>query len=367
MTTILHVITGLDIGGAEKFLCRLIAVPQREIRHVVVSLSGRGKLASDMEAAGIDVHTPPRLGVLNAFSMMAFLRRLAKKENVDLVQSWLYKADLFATLCFSGSGIPVLWNVRQTNIGYRFNSLSNLFCLRVLRLLSRFTAHTIVYCATASRLVHEAIGYNKAKSWVIPNGIDVQRFNPAPERDSERPLVINVARYDPQKGQADFIHCAQRIMENRSDIRFQMVGRGVDQDNSELVRLIRDCGLTDHIELLGERPDIPELLNRANLFLSCSHGEGFPNALAEAMACGLLCVATRVGDTELLLEGIGDSCDAGDIEALAESVCRLMDLSTERRKELEADARNRIVEDFSVEKSASLYADLYHSVARTNR
>ena len=141
-----------------------------------------------------------------------------------------------------------------------------------------------------------------------------------------------------------------------------------DTSSIETVKLLLEYK-NINVNFLGTVPnsEMPKIYSKYPIYVLCSKYEGNPKTLLEAMACGLLCVATRVGDTELLLEGIGDSCDAGDIEALAESVCRLMDLSTERRKELEADARNRIVEDFSVEKSASLYADLYHSVARTNR
>ncbi len=374
---IAHVITGLGIGGAERFLHRFMRARGDRFDHAVLSMTGRGPLGPPIEQAGVPLHCLDLRGPTQFPAAVTRTREWLRQQRAVLVQSWMYKADLLATFATRGSGLPVIWNVRQTNIRYRFNSWDTLATIRLLKGIARGSLplrppQRIVYCAAASRKVHQAYGYRDGLGVVIPNGIDADEFFPdlAARRllrrqlgiAEEVPVVGMVGRHDPQKGHARFLACAERIRRRVPDAVFLLAGRGIDPDNARLAALLARHGLGDAVRLLGQRRDIRELMNVFDVYLSSSDGEGWPNVVAEAMACAVPCVATDVGDTAALLGPNGRVHAVDDLDGLGASVVELLSAPDLVRADAGAAHRRRIVDHFLVADSIRKYESLYAEV-----
>ena len=372
MTRIAHVITGLQRGGAEAFLYRFLTNEENQLDHMVISLGNGGVYGPLLEQRSIRVFSVGLKGLTDLFPAIRRLNRLLEDHQIELVQSWLYKADFVAALALKSSMIPLIWNIRQSNVSFRYNTPSNIV---VSRILSRWSARVpayIVYCAHAARQAHEQMGYSATSVKVIPNGIDCdifysdqalrQRARHIMDVDDDEFVIANVARYDPQKGHADFLKCASKLIKAHSRLKFVLIGKGMEDSNRELRDLVRLLGLDSFVMLLGERDDVPRLLNGSDLYLSCSVGEGWPNAIAEAMACALPVVATDVGDTQLILGSAVRAVTVHDVKTLADQVSKVIEMPTVDRRELGHMMRKRVVSEFSVAGSARQYEALYSNV-----
>lgn len=357
-------------GGAERFLQRLVSMDDSNIRHRVISLSGvNSEVAVSIRNSGISVMECNITSIAGFFAAIRLLRNVCQKESQSIVHSWLYKANLFTTIALVGIRVPHAWNIRQSNITFKYNKWSTVLIVYILSFLSKFRRNVdeIVYCAQLSRQSHEHAGFTKARGYVIPNGIDISEFSnhikeklelSSPQNSSE-PIVINVGRYDIQKGHSDFLRCAAKIKQVIPHVRFQLIGRDVTPSNRELVGQIKHLDLENEVSLLGEKTNVGAYLSRSHVFLSCSAGEGWPNALAEAMLVGLPVVHTDVGDSTMISGTSGYSAKVGDIDAMAQSVVNVLTMSDSRYKALSSQMTLRIQQEFPLEKSVSRYIELY--------
>jgi glycosyltransferase involved in cell wall biosynthesis len=201
---------------------------------------------------------------------------------------------------------------------------------RLSVLLSRW-ADLIISNSEAGRRYHIDRGYSGKRLVVIPNGIDVEQFKPdAAARREVRAewnvpphvrLVGLVGRIDPMKDHGNFLRAAARIAEARPDTHFVCVGPGEKAYRTEMSLLGKSLGLEQRLLWAGERTDIRRVYNALDLLVSASRfGEGLPNAIAEAMATGVPCVVTDVGDSALLVGDEGWVCPPGDSGALAHTM-----------------------------------------------
>jgi glycosyltransferase involved in cell wall biosynthesis len=198
---------------------------------------------------------------------------------------------------------------------------------------------------------------------VIPNGIDAERFHPddAARAKWRRRLNIKsdawvigmVARVDPMKAYDTVVEAAGILSVARPEARFILAGAGADTSNPWLPGAIARRGLTDTVRLLGEVTDIETLYPAFDVAsLSSAFGEGFPNAVAEAMACGVPCVATDVGDCGLIIGRTGRVVPPRDARALANAWLELLALPPTERAKLGEAARRRIVESYDTARLA---------------
>lgn len=367
-----HVITGLDIGGAELYLRRLTSRGREDLCAIVVSLTTMGALGREIEDEGIPVY---HLDVESPWNLVGAVRRfrnILSSERINVVQSWMYKADMFASIANLGMGLPLAWSVRQSNISRRYNRMGTVLLIRILALLSHLVPTTIVYCAHESRKVHEKAGYRKSIGTVIVNGVDTTRFFRSAERRArarrelgipeDAPVVGFIGRDDPQKRLPMFIECARRIAEQDNRVRFVLVGRGVDRFRDEVNRKIEGVDLAERMILVGEHRSIEVLVNALDVFLSCSIGEGWPNALAEAMASGVVCVATDVGDSSDIVGDAGFVHGPEDSSELVESVLTVVRMEKPEYDRFSSSSVDRIRQGFSIDKSAMVYSQLYDSL-----
>ncbi len=179
---------------------------------------------------------------------------------------------------------------------------------------------------------------------------------------SDATLLGLIARFDPMKDHPTFVTAARMLLEFDRDIHFVMAGRLISSQNRELMRLIEGTGAPQRFHLLGEREDVERITAALDIACSSSYGEGFPNVVAEAMACGVPCVVTDAGDSALLVEGIGRVVPREDPDAFARACREVLKTPAEQRQQLGSRARRRIEERYSVKGVTTRYETLYEEL-----
>jgi len=373
MTTILHVITGLHVGGAEVMLYNLLSSMDRNrFAPEVISLLEPGPVGRKIEALGIRVRS---LGMTRGMPRPSHVLRLArwlKADSPDLVQTWMYHANLIGGLAAKCAGnVPVIWGIHHSTLDSTAKART-IGIAKVSALLSRWLPARIVYCSEASRAAHSQLGYHSDKAVVIPNGFDLTTFRPDPlARTSlcrelalpdHTPLVGLVARFHPLKDHRTFLQAAAYLHADLPDVRFVLCGVGVDWQNPELSQWVRQAGLEGACYLLGPREDMPRVTAALDVASSSSIGEAFPLVIGEAMSCGVPCIVTDVGDSAAIVGDTGIVVPPRDAHALAEGWRHMLELPAEQRAHLGMLARQRITERYSLAHVVSEYECLYQAV-----
>jgi glycosyltransferase involved in cell wall biosynthesis len=371
---IVHVIVGLNIGGAELMLKRLIEshVSSGKYQHAVVSLTDIGKVGHQLRACGVDVHEMNMRYKFTAPLVVWRLSRLIRRLNPDIVQTWMYHADLLGGLAARLASSRVIWGVHTINLtgsGSRSTSGIRVVCAA----LSRWLPTVIVCVAEASRRVHVSLGYCASRMTVIPNGFDLVRLTASDfERTAIRTacsantrdlIVGSLGRFNHDKDQRNFVQAAALVGSQFSNVRFLIAGRNCDSNNSELVGWIVATGLAERFFLLGERSDVPACLAAMDVYCLSSRSEAFPLVVGEAMALSVPCVITNVGDAALLLGEGGIVVPKEDPFALADGITQLLKMSPAERMIFGKRGHARIKSEFSIEKIRERYEEIYEQVA----
>jgi glycosyltransferase involved in cell wall biosynthesis len=373
---ILHIINDLSIGGAEMMLYKLLSEMDRErFDPVVISLVDRGRLRDRIEALGIPVYTTGMKPGRPTPASIWRLIRLVRRSKPDLLQGWMYHGSLAAQVAglFPFSRIPVLWSIHNGTVySLAFEKRLTAAIIKLCAPLSRRPAK-IIYVSQTSKSQHEVLGYCREKSCVIRNGFDTSLFTPSAEARAAVRLELGLAenaflvglvgRYHPQKDHANFLHAAALLLKEYPGVQFVLSGRGVDLKNHALCDLIQDLGIAERIHLLGERSDMPRLTASLDLAsLSSSYGESFPNTIGEAMACGVPCVVTDLGDSAWMIGETGRVVPPRNPKALADAWKELIEIGAEGRRALGEAARARVIECFPLESIVAQYEAMYGSV-----
>ncbi|MBU1627037.1 glycosyltransferase [bacterium] len=370
---ILHIIVGLNTGGAESMLKRLIESDTESIPStVVVSLTTLGTIGESLRAKGVRVHAMGMLSALDFPITLWHLVRLIRQYQPGIIQTWMYHADLLGGVAARLAGNQnIVWGIRQTSVLSR-HLVQTVLVVHVCALLSRWIPKKIICVAEAARQTHVAIGYDATRMMVICNGFDFSHFTVTTEQRaafrracyfSEGDVIIGcVGRFHPNKGQDNFVKAAAIVANNHLGVKFLLVGRGCDTNNAKLICWLNEYGLQDRFVLLGERSDVPVCLAAMDVFCMPSRTEGFPNSLAEAMAMELPCVATEVGDTAALAGNTVILVPAQDEQALANGLLRVIALSETERHQIGQLAKLRVMTEFPIEKARKRFDAVYQEV-----
>jgi glycosyltransferase involved in cell wall biosynthesis len=370
---VVHLITGLYTGGAEMMLWKLLsAMDRRRFPSVVVSLLEPGPVGDRIRGLGIAVHTlgmsrgrPSARGLLR-------LRRLLADERPAVLQTWMYHANLLGEVARWGSPVGhTVWNIRGASPDLSGSRMTS-WTIRAGAVLSR-SPSAVVTDSGAGQSGHAALGYRPRRWAVIPNGFDLERFRPDPSaRRSLREelglpgdafLIGLAGRYDPQKDHPTFFRAAALLAERHPQVHFVLAGRDVVPGNPDLTRLIDGPAVARPFHLLGERTDMPRIMAALDILSSSSaYGEGFPNVVGEAMACGAPCAVTDVGDSAAVVADTGVVVPPRDATALAAGWARLVEAGADGRRRLGEAARQRVRDNYSLERVAGLYESLYSSL-----
>lgn len=376
---IVHVIIGLGRGGAEMMLKRLIEAHQGEVayQHAVISLTTLGAYGEQLQAMGIAVRTLGMNGALDVPRVLWTLMRSLQQHRPDVVQSWMYHADLLGGLAAKlARGVPVIWGIHSLDLK-RGGSQQTRVAQRLCAYLSSWLPQTILCVAEASRRVHIALGYDASRFVVIPNGFDVSALAIDPSLIVEfraqhglrlEHMVIGcVGRFNPAKDHQNFVKAACLVGQRYPNARFLMVGPGLDASNTWLTAWIQATTMSERFVLLGERSDVPVCLAAMDVFCSSSRTEAFPLVVGEAMLMSRPSVVTDVGDTAYLLGNCGVVVPPEDSVALAHGMAQLLALPVQERQALGRSARARVEQEFSMERWIQRYEAVYADVLNNPR
>ena len=374
-----HVIHDTQCGGTESMLRKLIDQLNDGYDFRVLSLMGCGEIGRQIQDLGIPVVC---LGLAESgrprpWRLYRVVRELWSFKP-HIVQTWGYHADLVGGVAAKlGTGVSILWNVRHATLDPAFDSKNVLRSARMCGRLSSWLPDRILLNSAAAVPVHQAAGYRHDKMQVIANGFDLQRFRPMREigsavRDefsipADDTLVGMCGRFHVHKGQRAFIRVAAELASHYTNLRFIMVGRGCDESNQELASWIQSANLASRVHLLGERSDIPNVLNAMDVFLLPSLTEGMPNVVGEAMACGVPVVATDVGDAGQLMGGHGILVPPQDHDAMTQAVDSLLALPDLKRRALGVRSRHHISENYALDVIANQYATAWRAAWEKKR
>ncbi len=375
MIRVVHIITDLSTGGAQMMLYKLlVGMDRSRFDPAVICLIDKGALGQRIEALDIPVYTVEM--TQGKLSMLALWRliKLTRLSAPDIIQGWMYHGNLAASIVrkFIVQNPLVLWNIRQTLYDIENEKSLTKLIIRLGRYFSS-NADKIIYNSRISAQQHEVFGYRADTRMLLFNGFDVERFCPSEELrrsvrhalglDETTFIVGLFARYHPMKDHRNFIQAANIVSTQQTNVHFILVGREVSLDNPALNDLISKTQLKNNFHLLGEREDVSDLMAAIDIAVTSSAwGEGFPNALGEAMASGLPCVVTDVGDSAFVLGDHGGVVPVRNSQALAAGVLQLLNLNKEDRRMIGERARQRIIDEFSLKKISSQYETMYEQV-----
>jgi len=369
----MHCITGLNTGGAEAMLCKVVSrLPEHGVECRVVSLLPLGPMAGTLQQMGVQVDSlGMKRGVPSPAALWRFFR-LIRRWKPDVVQTWLYHADLLGLLAARMAGsVPVVWNIRCAYMDLSQYRRTTSLVLRLCSWLSRLPSAVLANSEEARRF-HRELGYSPQRFEVIPNGFDTALFRPDPEAprrlrlelglEHANALIGLVARFDPMKDHATFLQAAGELVRSHAEVRFVLCGDGIVWSNEKLAAMVRENQLENRIFLLGRRNDIPQLTAGLDIAVCSSKGESFPNVVGEAMACGVPCAVTDVGDAASIIGDTGVVVPPEDVPALCQGMKSLLERGDAARRELGHCARERILSLYSLEKIVGLYYSLYEGV-----
>lgn len=362
-------------------LYRLCTAPnQPGICHHVISLRGLDAYGARLIAAGIGVTALNMPKGQFRFSSYQRLLRTLSRFRPDVVQTWMYHADLVGGMAARTLRLPLVWGIRNSDLSQSQTTWSTRMVVKILASISRYVPNGIVSCSQNAALVHQELGYPSKLFTIIPNGYDFSKFNrdinartqmrSALNISADVPLIGMVARWDPQKDHSSLCLALARLISFGRDFRCLLIGQDMTSDNRALRDLILHYGLEKHVISLGHCDDIPRIMNALDLHvLSSKFGEAFPNVLAEAMACGTPCVTTQVGDAGLIVGDTGWVVPPGDPVALAQAIQQALFA----RQNMETWAsrqdmcRQRIQDRFSLDLMVGRYHAVWRQVAWKNR
>ncbi|MGD9637490.1 MAG: glycosyltransferase [Alphaproteobacteria bacterium] len=372
MKKVIHLITGLNTGGAEKTLFNFASnSDNKELTHIVISMMDKGVFGSKLEDLGVKVYTLNMKKKSLSLKPVLNLISILKKEKPDILQTWLYHADFLGLIVGKLCGIKhILWNIRCSNMDMSKYSLISKIILKALVFLSHYP-EAIIFNSYSGKAFHQKIGY-KNSNWIyFPNGFDMAKYQTREKAQAKLKtdlkladdafIIGHIARFDPMKDHFSFVKACEIVSQQLPNAVFVLIGKGVDNDNLDLKNEIENSKLSNKTFLLGECLDLSLIYGAFDvLCLSSIFGEGFPNVLGEAMACGVPCVTTDVGDAKEIVKDTGITVPIKDPVKMAEAIMQLSD------KALNADfgskAVLRIKNEYSLVKCIDNYNKYYQSI-----
>jgi glycosyltransferase involved in cell wall biosynthesis len=355
-------IRSLDYGGAETQMTVLANGLARSGHSVSLLVMYQGGPLLERLSPAVKVRCLEKRG---RWDVVGFFRRLflvLADEKPDLLYAFMPVANLLACVARVHSPkLRVAWSVRASDVELTHYDWLSRLTYWIERRFSRFP-DLIISNSMAGRRYAVSQGFpGNDRFIVIPNGIDVERFQPYPilreavraewEITPKETLVGIVGRLDPMKDYPTFLQAAAILVGRKQGMRFVSVGVGPPDYVARLREQARRLGLEGKMIWAGPRGDLPSVYNALDLLVSSSaFGEGFSNVLGEAMACGVPCIATDVGDAREILGDAGVLVPRRNPEALADGIVALLDRLSFERVSLCAEVRHRISENFSMEK-----------------
>jgi len=369
---VIHIITSLGDGGAENTLYK-ICKHDSVNEHIIISLKRADKYSLLLKKVGIKVYhlNMKFYSILNFFYLIKLLHFL----KPDIVQTWLIHGDLIGGIASKLSGIKnIIWNVRYSNLKFEKANLINILLIRILVIFSFIIPRAIIVVSKSAKKNCENLGYCKNKLMLINNGYELSIFkNNLNKRITFRKklnisnkIVVlgNVARYAKMKDHLTLLKALSLIQSHKINFLCVLIGSEINKNNLTLVKQIKKLNLSNNVKLLGKYDDISQVMNGIDIYIQSSkYGEGFPNVVAEAMACQTPCVVTNSGDASYIVGRVGWVVSPSIPEKLAKAIMNAISKKNNSIWNIRCvEARLRIQNFFSIDKMMINYKKLWSTV-----
>lgn len=375
MEKILYVITSLSVGGAQKALLNLASSEfSRDYPPQVITLVEVEGLQQQFAQAGIPLHV---LGLNRLGQWLLLLPRLLGlvwRIRPHIIHGWQHHGNLFATLAWllAGCRPHLWWGIHHTPEQATLERAQHALVIRLGRWLSSLPEY-IIYVSQRSLQRHTELGYDVRRARVIANGIAVDTaIDPAGSRSRVRQelaippdalLIGSLTRHVPEKDIPNLLAAIRLFQQQGGQAHFLLAGEGMGSYNPALPTLLADLPEPGRVHLLGVRSDAARLIAALDVATLSSRREAFPLFLAEAMAAGVPCVATDVGDVAVCVADTGLIVPVGDAAALAQAWGKLLHLEPAQRQVLGERARQRVVAHFSLDAVVDAYRKMLRQTA----
>ncbi len=369
---IVHIINSLGDGGAEHTLFKICKYDNLN-DHVVICLKGKQKYFLLLSKLGIKVYCLN----MNFFSFNKFfyLIKLLRVLSPDLVQTWLVHSDLIGSIAARFAGIKnIIWNIRYSKLEIGKAKLFTILITKLLSKLSFYIPKLIVVVSRNAKSFYKKEGYSKEKLTYIPNGYDLSILRPNKFKKKKFKiknkikknsiLIGKVARYDPKKDHLNLIRALSLIKLKNLNFFCILIGKDVNKKNNNLTSEIKKLKLSNSINLMGQHDNISEVMNGLDInILSSSYGEGFPNVVAESMACGTPCIVTDVGDAAFIVGKTGWIVPPNNSMKLAKAIEKaIVEYGTKKWEKKTEMARIRVEKNFDISRMIKFYNKIWFKV-----
>ena len=370
---VIHVITGLKQGGAETALFRLVSHKKNRenIKNIIVSITDEGVFGNKFKKIGVQVVCLNMRSIFILPLTIYKLFRIFLKYKPDVIQSWMYHADLIAGIAAFFAKKKIYWGIVNFNLDKSVIKYSTKLTIKLCAYFSKIIPEKIISCSENAINTHSEFGYFRKKFKLIPLGININNFYKNNYKRNffrdkwcikkDQILIGYVARWDPVKDHENLLNALSILNHDNINFKCVLIGPNIDKKNNELDQLIYRYKVKNKIVLPGYVEDIQGAMSALDLHVLSSAGEAFPNVVAEAMACEIPCVVTDVGDASKIVGKTGWVVKPKDSHQLSKVIFEAINEKKIKYlwKKRSIDARLRIKTNFTLDKMADSYYKLW--------
>ena len=364
---ILHIIVGLGNGGAENTLLKLTKGLKKEYNNNILVLGNQNSLEKKFRDNKVKLIKANLKNKYSFFFNFLKIYNLIKKNNPDLIQTWMYHSDFIGSLIgkifFKKK---IIWCIRHSSLKLFKSKLSTIFISKICVILSYNFVDEIVYSSINSSNYHRSIGYDNNKGIEIFNGYNPHKFKFIKYKKRKIFTLGFLSNFRPQKDFFTFLKSLEILNNKKVHFKCYMAGQYVNKKNKKLKKLIQDLNLTEKIILLGELGNTKPFFEKIDyLVSSSSFGESFPNVIAESMLQGIPCISTNVGDTKRIISNLGWVCEPSNPEKLSVNLFKAKkykDIDENSYIELKKKVRKRIVDKYHINFMCNKYSKVWKKI-----
>ena len=373
---IIHLINSLNKGGAEGNLYRLCKFHKKKYKNniniTIITLIDNGFYEAELKKIGIKIFSL-NMNKQNKFfdfiKKVLKLRKFIKKQNPDIIQSWMYHSNFIALFIPKRFYDKLFWNIRHSELNTKISKKMTIFLSIICGLFSKIVPKKIIYCSEKSINFHENYHfYSKNKTVLIYNGCSDKTYYPSKNlyldfrkknKIKKTEIVIGYAgRYAKQKNIFSMLFAFSKIIKNQKNVYLYMVGKDISLQNKELTSYTNDLKIYNNVFFLNEQKNLLEFYNGIDFLLLASHSESFPNVIAESMLCSTPVLSSNAGCSKKIIDDFGFIMNNNDHASIFKNLKIILNSFKYKKKEWRSHKKNsrlQIQKNFSITNMSNAY------------